>query len=70
MTAPLPLPARHSPRRLALCNRINAQRIAGRLLDEGNASVAILRTGEPLQPLRVVTEARAGDDVELEMRIA
>ena len=59
-----------SSKRLALCSRINAQRVAARMIDEGAPQVSIVRTGHPLQPLRVVPNAVDGADVELEMRLA
>jgi hypothetical protein len=39
-------------------------------MDDGLDCVSILRTSNPLQPLRVVAESVDGPEVELEMRLA
>ncbi len=56
-----------SPKRLLLCSRENANRVASRLFDERPERVSIVRTGDPLQPFRVCTAPSAGDHVEVEM---
>lgn len=63
-------PSAPSPKRRALCSRLNAQRIAARMVDNGTNCVSIIRTGHPLQPLRIVAESVDSPDVELEMRLA
>jgi hypothetical protein len=59
-----------SPKRRTLCSRENAQRVAARMMDDGLDCVSVLRTNNPLQPLRVVAESVDGPEVELEMRLA
>ncbi|MDR7103885.1 hypothetical protein [Croceicoccus sp. BE223] len=56
-----------SPKRLLLCSRENANRVASRLFDERPGRVSIVRTANPLQPFRVCTTTVAGDHVEVEM---
>jgi hypothetical protein len=56
-----------SPKRLLLCSRENANRVASRLFDERPGRVAIVRTGNPLQPFRVCAAPSFGDHVEVEM---
>jgi len=63
-------PSALSPQRRVLCSSLNAQRIAARMVDDGTDCVSIVRTGNPLQPLRIVAECVDGADVELEMRLA
>ena len=56
-----------SPKRLLLCSRENAQRVATRLFDLQPGRVSIVRTGNPLQPFRVCTMPCRGERVEVEM---
>lgn len=56
-----------SPKRLLLCSRENANRVAYRLFDERPCRISIVRTGNPLQPFRVCTAPSFGDHVEVEM---
>ncbi|KKW90260.1 hypothetical protein [Sphingobium chungbukense] len=42
-----------SLKRLELCSRENAVRVANRIFDDHTRKVSILRTGNPLQPFRV-----------------
>lgn len=56
-----------SPKRLQLCSRENANRVASRLFDERPGRVSIVRTGDPLQPFRVSTAPAADDHIEVEM---
>ena len=58
-----------SPKRLQLCSRENANRVAGRLFDERPGRLSIVRTGDPLQPFRVCTTPAADDHVEVEMTV-
>ena len=56
------------PRRLILCGRINAERVAIRMSEQTEEDHAVVRTRSRLQPLRVIP-AVAGDlsDVELQV---
>ncbi len=56
-----------SPKRLLLCSRENANRVASRLFDLQSGRISIVRTGNPLQPFRVCTAPSLGDHVEVEM---
>ncbi len=56
-----------SPKRLLLCSRENANRVASRLFDERPEPLRIVRTANPLQPFRVCTSPSASDLVEVEM---
>jgi hypothetical protein len=56
-----------SPKRLLLCSRENANRVASRLFDERCEPLSIVRTVNPLQPFRVCTSPSATDMVEVEM---
>lgn len=59
-----------SPKRQALCSRANADRIAYRLCDTSEESVAVVRTGDTVQPYRVVPVDRAdADRTELEVHM-
>ena len=51
-----------SPRRNALCSRLNAQRVAGRLLDRLGQPMAVISTGNPLQPFRVANCSERGSE--------
>ncbi|MEP3145512.1 hypothetical protein [Qipengyuania citrea] len=53
MTDPLASLAHLSPKRHALCSRLHAQRLAGRLMDQLGRPMAVIHTGNPLQPFRV-----------------
>lgn len=64
MIAQLPGP---SPKRLLLCRRENANRVAARLFDPRPEPLRIVRTANPLQPFRVCTSPSATDVVEVEM---
>ena len=57
-----------SNRRLDLCSRRNAVRVAERLFDVVGGSVSIVSTGSMYQPFRVTTDPTPTDHVELEMR--
>lgn len=59
MSAPPPVP--RSLRRAQLCSREHAHRVANRLFETGIEDVSIVRTGDPLQPLRVVRSADVTD---------
>ena len=64
------VPSELSAKRQHLCNRANARRVADCLLANGAEQVSIVRTGHPLQPIRVVPGIVDGAEVELEMRSA
>jgi hypothetical protein len=69
MSSSLPPPAR-SDNRKTLCSRAHADRIAFQLCDSTDVDVAVVRTGDVLQPYKVV----AADDApahltELEVRV-
>lgn len=53
-----------SRKRLKLCSRENAVRVANRIFDAGQHA-CIIRTGEPLQPYRAAASATRFDDVEI-----
>lgn len=57
-----------SPRRLDLCSRLNAQRVAARLNDALGTPIAVIRTGNPIQPFRVADRFGSDAIVELEVR--
>lgn len=59
-----------SPMRSRLCSRANAQAVAARMFNAGARHVSIVRTGDPVQPFRVVPAIVDGPNVELEMRYA
>jgi hypothetical protein len=68
MNAAFHMPDAPSPTRDRLCNRANAQRVATRLFEATRRNVAIVRTGNPLQPFRVVPSSEVrGEPVEVEM---
>lgn len=58
---------RLSPKRLLLCSRENANRVASKLFDECPARISIVRTTNPLQPFRVCTLPAIDERVEVEM---
>ena len=47
-------PLQGSARRMQLCSAENASRIAGQLFDQNRQSISVVKTNEPLQPLRVM----------------
>jgi len=57
-----------SLRRLELCSRENAHRVANRLFELKRRPVAVIRTGNPMKPFHVTDEATQGDQVEVELR--
>jgi hypothetical protein len=54
-----------SPKRSLLCSRDNAQRVAAQIFADRGEPVSILRTGDPLQPYRVLAGAKFDDTVEM-----
>jgi hypothetical protein len=56
-----------SPKRLLLCSRENANRVACHLFDAQPGRISIVRTCDPLQPFRVCAAPSLGDHVEVEM---
>lgn len=59
-----------SAKRMRLCSREHADRVAGRLFEQTRTSMSVVRTGEALQPFRVVPTAEASDAaVELQIRV-
>jgi hypothetical protein len=59
-----------SPKRKTLCSRANADRVAYQLCDTTDDSVAVVRTGDELQPYRVVPVDQAeGRFTELEVHV-
>ena len=52
-----------STKRLILCSRENALRVAGQIFDEGRHA-CVIRTGHPLQPYRAAATASRWDEVE------
>ena len=57
-----------SDKRLALCSRSNALRVAERLFDDLGGRVSIVRTDSPVQPYRVTMDPEPLERVEVEMR--
>jgi hypothetical protein len=53
MSAPVP----RSTRRADLCSGEHARRVAVRLFETGHEDISIVRTSNPLQPLRVLRSA-------------
>ena len=43
-----------SPRRAQLCSAEYANRVANRMFDDARQDVSVIRTAEPLQPIRVM----------------
>lgn len=67
MTSPRIPAAPSSPVRVRLCSRENALRVAERLFERDERRIAVVRTGDPLQPFRVEPgEAKSGA-VEIEI---
>ncbi len=62
-------PSSYSTKRLRLCSRENAIRVADRLCGATRARVFVVRTGHPLQPWRVAAAPPVDDTIELEMRL-
>ena len=59
-----------SPNRRTLCSRAHADRVAYQLCDTTDENVAVVRTGDELQPYRVVPIDRADEQLtELEVWI-
>ena len=54
-------PERPSPRRWQLCSGEHARRVANQLFDQRQENVSIVRTSDPLQPLRVIRSAEVID---------
>jgi len=59
-----------SPKRSHLCSRANAQAVAARMFDAGARQVSVVRTGDILQPFRVIPALVDDPNVELELRYA
>lgn len=57
-----------SLRRLELCSRENAHRVANRLFEHKRRPVAVIRTDNPMKPFHVTDEDTHGDYVEVELR--
>lgn len=55
--------AARSPKRDVLCSRQNAIRVAGRLQDQSDGAVSVVRTTQPLQPYRVSADPDAREEV-------
>jgi hypothetical protein len=59
-----------SPKRMTLCSRAHADRVAIQLCETTDADVAVVRTGDELQPYRVVAADHAPAHLtELEVRV-
>lgn len=56
-----------STKRLVLCSRENARRVAGRIFDEAQHA-CVIRTGHPLQPWRAAAMVSRSDEVETVLR--
>lgn len=48
-----------SPKRARLCSIENANRVAGQVAERIAADTAVVKTGNPLQPFRVVLASKA-----------
>lgn len=57
-----------SPRRVELCSRENAHRVAERLFEHKHRPVAVIRTGDPIKPFHVTVEDAFDVHVEVELR--
>ena len=57
-----------SLRRLQLCSRENAHRVANRLFEHKRRPVGVIRTDNPMKPFHVTDEATYGYHVEVELR--
>lgn len=69
MSIVLDHPAIYSPKRLLLCSRENAVRVAGRLCGATRRRMWVVRTGHPLQPYRIAAVPPLDDTVDVEMRL-
>lgn len=59
-----------SAKRMTLCSRANADRVAFQLCETTDANVAVVRTGDEFQPYRVVAADHAPAHLtELEVRV-
>ena len=56
------------PRRQILCGRANAERLAVRMSEGSGTDHAVVRTGSPLQPFRVIP-AIDGDPEAIELQV-
>lgn len=54
-----PANSRRSPKRARLCSIENANRVATQVAEHTEADTAVVRTGNPLQPFRVVLASKA-----------
>ena len=69
MSSCTPPPAQ-SDKRQTLCSRAHADRVAYQLCDTTDADVAVVRTGDVLQPYKVVAADEAPAHLtELEVRV-
>lgn len=60
-----------SPKRKTLCSRTHADRIALQLCESTDENVAVVRTGDEIQPYRVVPITQADKRLtELEVRVS
>lgn len=63
-------PTPSSPKRKKLCSRAHADRVAYRLCHTTDENIAVVRTGNELQPYRVVPINEADELLtELEVRV-
>ena len=67
MTSPRTTAAAPSPVRVRLCSRENALRIAERLFERDDRHIAVVRTGNPIQPFRVEPGDVEAGAVEIEI---
>ena len=58
---PIPI---FSTKRLLLCSRENAARVAAQIFDQ-NRRACVVRTGHPLQPYRAVEVPTRSEEVEM-----
>ena len=54
-----PTPPQRSSKRARLCSIENANRIATRVAEQVQGDTAVVKTGNPLQPFRVVLASKA-----------
>ena len=54
-----PAPPQRSSKRARLCSIENANRIATRVAEQVQGDTAVVKTGNPLQPFRVVLASKA-----------
>ena len=63
-------PNARSDKRKTLCSRAHADRVAYQLCDTTDADVAVVRTGDAMQPYKVVAADEAPAHLtELEVRV-